>query len=65
MSSDLKEKKEENCAQSDTEKLLKIGQRVVAFLEDNQPVRGSVHSVGNDIDRNGKSRTIVGLELVS
>ena len=60
-----KEKNEQNCAQGDTEKLLKIGQRVVTILKNYRPVRGSVRYIGNDRDRNGKLRTVVGLELVS
>ena len=61
----LKGRNEDNCAQGDNEKLLKIYQRVVIFLEDNRPVRGCVRYIGKDIDRNGKKRTTVGLELVS
>ena len=61
----LKGKNEENCAQSDTEKLLKIYQRVVTFLENNRPVRGCVRYIEKDIGWNGKTRTTVGLELVS
>ena len=61
----LRGKKEENCAQGDTEKLLKIDQRVVTFIENNRPVRGCVRYIGEDIDRNGKMRKTVGLELVS
>ena len=51
---------EETCSQGDIEKLLKIGQRVVTFLENNRPLRGCVRFIGKD-----KSRPIVGLELVS
>ena len=65
LSSYWKGKNEENCVQDDTEKLLKMYQRVVTFLENNHPVRGCVRYIGKDIDRNGKRRTIVGLELVS
>ena len=61
----LKGKNGENCVQDDTEKLLKMYQRVVTFLENNHLVRGCVRYIGKDIDRNGKMRTTVGLELVS
>ena len=65
MPSFLKGRNEENCAQGDTEKLLRIDQRVVTFLENNRPVRGCVRYIGKDIDRNGKMMKTVGLELVS
>ena len=61
----LKGRNEENFVQGDTEKLLKIDQRAVTFLENNRPVRGCVRYIGKDFDWNGKKRTIVGLELVS
>ena len=61
----LKGKKEENCAQGDSEKLLEIYQRAVTFLENNRPVRERVCYIGADFDQDGKVRTIVGLELVS
>ena len=69
MPSFLKGKNEENCArggfEDQVEKMLKIDQRVVTFLEGNRPLRGFVRFIGKDRDRNGKSCTIVGLELVS
>ena len=65
MPSFLKGKNEENCAQGDNEKLLKINQRAVTFLKNDRPVRGCVRYIGKDTDRNGKKRTTVGLELVS
>ena len=70
MTSFLKGKNEENCAQDDienqeVENILKIDQRVVTFIKDDRLVRGFVRYIGKDRDRNGKMFTIVGLELVS
>ena len=70
MPSFLKGKNEENCVQGgfedqEVKKMLKMDQRVVTFLENNRPVRGSVRFIGKDKDRNGKSFATVGLELVS
>ena len=45
--------------------VFKIDQRVVTFLGNERPVRGSVCYIGKDRDRNGQLRTVVGLELVS
>ena len=69
MPSFWKGENEENFVQGgfedqEVEKMLKIGQRVVTFSEDNRTLRGSVRYIGKDKDRNGKSWT-VGLELVS
>ena len=65
MPSFWKGRNEENCAEGgfenqEVEKMLKIDQRVVTFLENNRPIRGFVRFIGKE-----KSRTIVGLELVS
>ena len=69
MPSFLKGKNEENWVQGgfedQVEKMLKIDQRVVTFLESNRPLRGSVRFIGKERDGDGKSRTMVGLELVS
>ena len=71
MPSFLKGKNEENCAQGDienpeVENILKTGQRVVTFINDDRTIRGTVRYIGKDRDRrNGEMFTIVGLELVS
>ena len=65
MPSSWKGKNEETCSQGDTKKLLKNDQRVVTLLENDRPVRGRVRFIGKVRHRNGKSQSIVGLELVS
>ena len=70
MPSFLKGKNEENCFQGDIRSqdvanMLKIDERVVTFVKNDRPIRATVRFKGEDRDRNGKLRTVVGLELVS
>ncbi|XP_078367475.1 ubiquitin carboxyl-terminal hydrolase CYLD-like [Oculina patagonica] len=58
----LKGKSEQKLHQDRTDKVLKIYQRVVAFIGDH-PVRGTVRYIGEEKDPSGKTHTIVGLEM--
>lgn len=61
--SSWKGKNEPDFYQGVVECALKTDQRVVTFLDDKHPVRGSVRFIGKDKDRHGKTYTVVGLEL--
>ena len=54
--------KNDHSLQATTVDRLKIDQRVVTFLEDKTPLRGTVRFIGEEKD--GSRRVLVGLELV-
>ena len=58
-----KGKKDESPPRKKTDIVLKVDQRVVAFVED-VPARGSVRYIGEEKDSSGYVHTIVGLQLV-
>ena len=63
MPSFLRRKGKRKLSQERIDQVLKIDQRVVAFIGDN-PARGTVRYIGEEKDSNGNVQKLLGLEMV-